>query len=233
MKLEVNTEQLDELLHRLEKLRRSAVPYAIRDSLNASAWQAKREWGNEMDKKLTIRNTWTKRGIRTERARGTAIHRMESRVGSVREYMSRLEEGGVISDTRGVPIHTSVASGEGRGTRPRTKVVRPANRLNAIQRHKGIKGNRSQKNWGAVQLALKSGAKNKVAYMEVGARKGLYKVSGSKKNPQIDLLIDLTQTSHRVRARPTLLPTIVALQPKLRTLHALAIIRQLRRQGWR
>ena len=232
MKLEANLDDLDELLHKLEKVRRRAVPFAVRDSLNASAFLAKREWTVQLHKRLTVRNTWTAKGIKTENARGLQVARMVSVVGSTREYASKLEEGGTVSDPRGVPIHTSVASGEGRGARPRKKAVRPGNRLNKIRRYKGTHGTQGQKNAEAVRLAMRSGGRTKVAYMELGTKKGLYKVSGSKRNPKIDLLIDVSRTQVRVGPHPTLKPTIASVSPKLRTIHALAIIRQLRRQGW-
>jgi len=232
MKLEIKSNDLDVLLGKLERVRLDAVPFAVRDSLNASAFFTKREWTGEIHRRMTVRNTWTQRGIKTRNATGKQVSRMESVVGSVRSYMSKLEEGGTVSDARGVPIHTSVASGEGRGARPRTKVVRPGNRLNKIQRYTGRGGTQRQKNADAVRQAQRGGGRSKVAYMEVGARKGLYKVSGSKKNPKIDLIIDLTRISVRVPAHPTLEPTLEKVNPRLATLHALAIVRQLRRQGW-
>lgn len=233
MKFEVKADDLDLLLHELETVRRRAVPFAIRDSLNASAHFAKAEWTKQLHVKLTIRSTWTQRGIRTERATGLDINRMVSAVGSVRGYMSKLEEGGTVSDPMGVPIHTSVASGEGRGARPRTKAVRPSNRLNKIQRYKGSFGSQSQRNMQSVAKAQRGGGRNKVAYMELGAKKGLYKVSGSKRKPRIDLLIDLSRLTTKVKPHPTLQPTIARLAPRLPTIHALAIVRQLRRHGFR
>ena len=232
MKLEVQSNDLDVLLGKLERVRLQAVPFAVRDSLNAGAFLTKREWTGEIHRRLTVRNTWTARGIRTQNARGQDIGRMEAIVGSVRSYMSKLEEGGTVADSRGVPIHTSVASGEGRGARPRTKVVRPSNRLNKIQRYKGSGGTQRQKNADAVRQAQRGGGRSKIAYMEVGARKGLYKVSGSKRNPQIDLIIDLSRLSTDVPAHPTLEPTLDRVNPRLATLHALSIVRQLRRAGW-
>lgn len=229
MELKVTTDQLDDVLHKLERTRRKAVPYAIRDSLNASAFLGRREWAGQYERGVTIRNTWTQRGILVERATGNDISRMYSVVGNVRPYAGQLETGGTVSDPRGVPIHTSVASGEGMGKRPRKKPVRPTNRLNRIERQVGTWGNRRQRNAQAVRRAARASGTGKVAFLDLGKTKGLFRVSGSTSKPRIKLIISVGLLSTRAKPHPTLAPTLVALQPKLPTLHALAIVRQLRR----
>lgn len=226
---EVDTDQMDKLLHNLELGRRKALPFAVRQGLNDSAFFGKRVWVGIAHQQLTIRTTYVDSGMWINRATGLNLATMQSELGNTRPIMGRLETGGTQSDPRGVPIHTTVASGEGVGVRPRKKVVKRGNRLDKLRAYKVSRGGtQAQRNVIAIAKARKGKKRDRVAYLELGNRKGIYSVS---KEGEPTLLIDLTRKSTVLPPHPTLRLTLDTIVPKLSTVHALALMAQLRRHG--
>lgn len=220
----VEMKGMDKLLKDLETMRKTAVPYAARNALNTAAFEARKLWQGEIRRAFTTRNTWTERTIIVEKARGTDLGRMQSVVGSTEEYMRKQEFGGM---SRG-SVPTSVASGEGRGHPPRKKLVKAGNKLARIalgQRYR--RGERKQRNAVALHLAAKTG--KKFVFLDLGRRKGVFKLGGPKRNPRIDMLWDTTSKVHTVRATPTLQPALRKLERKLPSIMTSAVIEQMKR----
>jgi hypothetical protein len=214
----------------LFKYRKKGVPHAARNGLNASAFEARKEWIKQVQGSMVLRNTWTTRSIRVTKARGTDMRRLEARVGSLAAYMRTQEDGGTLRPKKGIglPIPTPVASREARGTKPRKRVVPRPNRMSSIQlanraRAKG----RRQSNAATIREALASG--RKFVFLDLEKRRGIFRIAGGKREPRFDLVWDLTRPSARIAKNPTLGPTTRAVLPSLPRLHTRALLDQLTR----
>ncbi len=211
---------------------RKGVPHAARNGLNRTVFEGRKVWHDNLDKTLTLRNTWTKRSIRYAKARGTNLFRLEATLGSTEEYMALQERGGVQrkKHKHGVPIPSPVASGEGRGVRPRKRMVRKPHRMENIQlaRRRGLSSlPRRQRNAAAIQMAKREGRKH--VFLRTENRKGLFKLSGGRRNPRIDLVWDLSKGTVRIPPSRTLASTVRDLMPRLPGFHVDALKDQLRR----
>lgn len=92
------------ILRALSSMVRKQVPYAISQALNQTAFDARAHLQAHLGDSFTIRNTFTARGLRVEKATKT---NHEAAVGSVRDYMKLQEEGGkkvAHSKAMAVPI---------------------------------------------------------------------------------------------------------------------------------
>ena len=133
--LVVDTREIHGLVRQLEVFSSKALPYAIRDSLNRSALAAKNVWADEIRSSMILRNRWTLGSLRVVNATGMDPRRMVAVTGSIARYMGTQEEGGKKTKhgKHGVAIPTKTASGEGRGSGPRQRLVRGPMKLGSIQ----------------------------------------------------------------------------------------------------
>lgn len=224
VKFVVDTSDFKRLHRDLEKFAKRAVPHAMRNALNDTAFEARKLWQAEVRRSFTLRNQWTERSIVVEKARGTNMTSMQSRVGSRATYMGTQEFGG--KDTGAVP--TSVSSGEGRGKPPRKKLVRQANKMAKIalgQRYR--RGTRKQRN--AVSFAIAARTGNPFIFLELPKRKGLFVLRGGKRAPRVDMVWNVTKRSHRVPATPTLQPALAKLERQVPRILTRALLDQLKR----
>lgn len=218
MRIDVNLSQIGKLAQRFEQLGERAIPFAMRNTLNAVAFDARGEWVKRIKRTMTLRNRYTERSIRVQKVTRQVVDEMQSSVGSLLDYMEKQEQGGQESakGKHGVPIPTSSAAGQAKKTRPRTKLVRPRNYLKAIQLVRGLRGSRKQRNAIAIRLARKNAGG--VVFLNLGKRRGLFSVpSGPRAKPR--MLYDLSHKVVRVRAHPTLEPTVRSVGPRI-LLHA-------------
>lgn len=233
MLVRFDTSDLIRLRNALYNHARRGVPYAARNALNRSAFEARREWIEKAEETFTLRNRWTKGSMRVDRARGRDMSRMEAVVGSLADYMATQEEGGTVrrQGRTGHPIPTTVASGEGMGTGTRKRVVRRPNRLPRIalgQRGRSGQGAR-QRNAIAISTALKD--RRRFVFLELGRRKGIFRLAGGRRRTRIEMVWDMSRTQVRVPASKTLERSLAAVAPRLPALHREAFIEQLRRNG--
>lgn len=214
---------------KMDALNKRALPYATRETLTALAFVAQRDMKRRMGKSLTLRNTYTLRSIAVDRAKGNDIRTMESKVGSLQPYMRTQEEGGSVASKgrHGVTIPTSSASGEGMSARPRKRLVRRANWLSAIRLGNRGGGNAKQRNAVAIAMAQRSGTKT--AFLDLGARKGIVRVMGSKNKPKMRMLWDMSKKVVRVPATPTLGPAMQATTRLAPRIAQVAAMRQIKR----
>lgn len=213
----------------LERFARRGIPFVARNTLNGAAFRGREIWTKVvLPAKLEMRNKWTVRSIRVVKARGRSIRRMESRLGSLADYMAIQERGGTErkKGTHGVPIPTSVASGEGRGKQPRKKLVRRPNRLPNI-RLTSLRPGMSAEQRRVVAVAMAARTKRRYVFMDLGERKGIYRVRGGKR-PKVDLIWDLTKGSVVIPPSGTLAKTLLLLTPQIPDIAKRAMIQQLR-----
>ena len=125
MQATLHAPDIERLRRALETYAERGVPHAVRKALNASAFEARKAWISRIESTFTLRKAWTTRSVRVSKARGTSMSRMEAVLGSTAPYMAIQETGGTKrkGGRHGVPIPTSVSSGEGRGARPRPRAA--------------------------------------------------------------------------------------------------------------
>jgi len=203
------------------------IPHAARTALNATAFEARKEWTGQLGKGMTLRNTWTTRSLQVDKARGTQMASMQSVVGSRAAYMGVRETGEtkVKKGRVGVPIPSPVAAGQARGAN-RTKLVRRANRLPNIHLAKRPGRTPQQRNAIAIRQAA---AGSKFAFLELGGKRVIARVTGSKRRIKVQTIWDLSRTSVRIKPIPTLAQTLEAIEPRLPPLYEKALIEQLKR----
>lgn len=228
--IEVKFRNLDRLVRDLKTFAEKAVPHAVRNSLNRQAIATRKEWGKQVRKEFTLRNKWTERTLMVERVRGTNDPgRMFAVVGSTAPYMATQEFGGTKrgGGKHGAAVPTGYAAGQ-MGARPRTKLVRGPHKLGRITLAKGAKrGNRRQRNAIAMAQARRRGSK--FVFLELERKKGLFRLTGGKRNPQVRMVWDTSRKSLRIPKAPTLQITLKRMQPSLEAIHAGAFKQQLER----
>lgn len=201
--------KITKLADALEDLYAKGVPFAVRQAINKTAFEARKKWVKNAESQFILRNKWTTRNMRVIQAPRSEnnINKIEATLGSPLDYMRQQEFGGVrkAKGKYGVPIPTTVASGEGQGVQPRRKTVRQRYLMSSIALHRRVTGSRQRKNTVAIIMALKSGSR--VAFLEVEAgRKGIFRVRGNKKQWNLEMLWDMSHGIMNVGPHPTLGP---------------------------
>lgn len=216
---------LGKLFRDLEKFRSKAIPFAMRRTLNDTAFAARALWVDEIQKTLVTRNTFTTRSLRVERATGRTVAGMRAVVGSAAPYMGKRE---VLSREERGPVPTTVASGEGRSGKPRRRLVRRPNRIAAIQLPDKLRqGSRRQRAAVTISMAARKG--HRFVFLELERRKGFFRVSGGKRRPRIDMLWDTSRKSHTVKPHPTLGPALKRVARLVPGIQRKALLEELRR----
>lgn len=202
---------LDEMQRELEQLARRGVGYAARETLNGLAFEGRKIWQGEMRSSLTLRNAFTERRALVERATGTRMAALEAILGHTEDYMRRLESGiGERARRGGLPIPTETAAGQARGSLPagRKRAVRPSLVIRVLGKIKRQSRSlpRKVRNARAIRDAVRNG--NRLAYLELDRRRGIYKIMGGRKRPQIRKLYDLSRRAVPLPRIPTLQRTL-------------------------
>jgi hypothetical protein len=228
----------------LEVLREKQIPHAIRDTLNAVAFEGRKRWNAEVQKSFILRNTFTQRSLQVEKARGTNLQTMQSTLGAKAPWMGKQEEGftHTAQGKHGVAVPTPAAAGMGAKARIRTRSIRKSNYLAAINMAKRVPGSRARKNAAALSMAKRGTG---FAYIDTGKHRGIVSVEGTQKRKKahgpmqrgaggrevfgyrIRVLYDLSQRRTVVKERPTLARTIKAVAPLIPMMGQRAILKQL------
>lgn len=200
-------EEVARLADDLREVYKGAVPFAVREAVNKTAFEGRAEWQKKAGEAFTLRNTWTTRSMRVQQASRSEknIDRIEATLGSALPYMAERESGGrkVKKGKHGVLIPTPVASGQPRDAQ-RTKPVQRRNMMTAMQLHRRVTGSRQRKNMVSILQALKG---SRVAFLQLdGGRKGFFRVKGNAKKWDLDMIWDMSHDSVRTGPMPTLEP---------------------------
>jgi hypothetical protein len=230
----VDTREVEKLARMLQTFKRSAVPHAVRETLNRTAFEGRKGWQARMKHGMILRNHWTAGSVRVEKAMGTNIPTMESRIGSALPYLETQESGGVEHShgKHGVTIPTTSAAGQAMKARPRRKLVQKKNWMGAINlAHSAqVSGGRWRRN--AVTMAMAEKRGQQYVFLDLGRRKGIFKISRtSKGRMKVRMIWDLTRPQVTIHARPTLEPTIKMLEGAAPEFQKDALIAQLRKAG--
>jgi hypothetical protein len=221
--IRVDTSDFKRLNRDFEKIAKQALPHATRDTLNGLAFQGRGLWQNEMQRRFILRNDWTTRRVLVDKATGTSIAGMRSVLFSDNENLVKQEHGGTSQHS----VPTGVATGEGKGAQPRRRLVRKPNAISAIQLTKRPQmGDRKQRNAAAIKMAFSKG--QKFVFLELQKRKGLFRLSGGKRRPQLDMLWDTSKKAHRIPPHPTFAPALKRLDAQAPSIMLAAITQQLK-----
>jgi len=231
MQVSLDDKQLKRFERDLKAFAAKALPFANRDSLNDGVFMAQRVARTQtLPRKMILRNPWTARSVRVQKATEKRIRDQQAFVGAVDDYLERQEFGGTRSSQgkHGVPIPTRSASAEGRGTAPRRRVVRRAKTLQRIKlrRVRGAQG-RKRRNAMAVQAAAGSGRKS--VFLETRKGPGIFEVRGGRKKPRVEMIWALWKQTVRTPPNPWLKPTVDQVTKVMPSIYRTNLSKQLRR----
>lgn len=227
MTITVNAAEIHRLANRLERLNRRGIPFAKIETINRAAFGTQRDARRGLADRMILRNPWTIRSIRVRKA---TLRTMEAATGSTERYMEVQEVGGIetASGAHGVVIPTTVASGEGRGVRPRKRLVRRPNRVSRIKLSQRIRtSSRKQRNVVAVREAIRTN--RRFIFLDLQRSKGIFRVFGGKRNPRVEMIHDLSRPSVTTPRNPWLMPAARGQTQQLTRYYATALERQLAR----
>lgn len=217
----------------LKTFAKQAYPFATRKTLNDSAFQAQNIARVDVRENMTNRNRFTVQSIQVEQARTLQVSKQAAVVGSTADYMEDQEFGGVKSKggKEGVSIATSYSAGQGQSAQPRTRLPRKANKMASISLSKRRKkgSSRKQQNLIAIQQAATTG--RKFVFLDLGRRKGIFKVIGGKRRPKIKMVHDMTKQSVVIPKNPWLKPAFDEALRMTPAFYADALRFQLRRRN--
>jgi hypothetical protein len=223
---------IDKMQKDLETFAKRSVPFAARSTINDLAFAARKIWAEEMDDALTLRNKFTARRALVERCTTLKMSSMEAVLGHTEPYMALLERGGSEPAAKHFrPIPTEIAAGQARGSlssgrKKPVKAVFNIRQLGSL-RSKAGGGSRQAKNARAVRAALKTS--KRLALLDMGRKKGIYRIGGSKRNPLISKVYDLTRRVTPVPRIPTLQRTLVKALGLAPSIAHACLLKQLQR----
>lgn len=212
-------------LYRLERLlghlNKKGLPYAMRETLNDAAFKTMNRGRDNLADKMTLRNTWTQRQVRVDRARGTNPDLFRASVGAEPHWLAKQEFGGTVRH----PIPTSYSSGEGYSSH-RKRLPRKPNKLKNIKltgpRPKGQ--TRQQRNAAAVLSG------EKYIWLDLGDRKGIFRVLSPKsKRPKVRMVWSVDGKRRKVPKREWLKPAFDKTVPEMPNMFGKQLRKQIRR----
>lgn len=230
MSILVDVSDLDRFVADLRKAKASALPHAMRKSINTGAFEGRKQWVRELPRAFVLRNRYTERSLRVVKATGVKAEKLFALLGSTAPHMRVQEKGGKVrgrSVGAAKPIPTAVAAGQAMSTRPRTRQVRRPNWLRAIKLAKTRPGSsRAQRNAIAINEAVRRG--RRFVLLELNNLRGIFRVTG-RKRLTVRLLYNLSKRAVMVKPSPTLQRTLNAIDARLPHIYAAAVHDQLRR----
>lgn len=219
-----------------------ALPFANRSALNTLAFETRSESQKRIDKQFILRNTFTKRSVQVDRARGLRISEQRARVGSIAEYLETQEFGGTKrkQGKHGVPIPTTVAAGQGQSAKPRTRLPTRSNKLKNISLNRQRSNrtlSRRKRIAATIREAVDTG--NRFIFLDLGRTKGIFRVIGGRRNSKnrgamvpgarLSMIHDLSEESVTIPKSPWLDPSIDRVLPNGPRIYVDALKFQLQR----
>ena len=235
MTITIDTDKIKQFESDLKTFASRAYPFATKETLNTAAFSAKEGAIANTRSQMITRNKFTENSWKVSPPRGTKtlnVGRQEVTVGSIAPYMDDQEFGTIKhkGGKTGIPIATSVASGEGEGAQPRRRMVPKSRKLgNIALRNKSVKAlSKKRKNFIKVKETAKSG--RKFVFLDHSKHPGIYRVTGGVRRPEVKLIWDMSKTSVVIPKNPTLAPAVEDAKRVMPFLYQEALIFQLKRQ---
>jgi len=203
-----------------------SFPFATKQTVNSSAFAARKIWQDNIREKMITRNRFTVQSIRVEQTKTLNVRRQAATVGSTADYMEDQEFGGIKTNPT---IATSYSAGQGESTQPRTRMPRKANKMSNVRLSKRRKlgMTRKQRNFLTVREAATSG--RKYLFLDLGKRKGIFKLTGGKRRPKIKMIHNTGIQSVTIPRTPTMKPAVEAVP--VPEIYKKALLFQVKRQG--
>jgi len=225
----VDMHEVEDLAADLERFAHRAVPFAARNGLNDTAFQARQVWQKAMGRSFTIRNKYVQRSVRVDKAEiRSRVDSMHAVLGSVFPGLDKQEFGGTIAGKTGnKAIPTRVAAGQSMGSGERTRTVRAPNRLSRIHLP-GRKGGGSKRQRNAIAVRKAARTKRGFALIETKRGRAIVKVTG-RKRLRVRMVYDLSRASVQVQPSPTLSPTVKIMQRRMPSIMLARLKEQARR----
>lgn len=182
----IDADEVIKLTVTLEKLNRSALPSAVRNTLNNAAFETKQQIPIEGSKRFITRNKGFLKAFSTvDKASGFDIDKMRATAGINSSRGERVADG-LVAQEFGGSLHTSrlVPHDEARTSKSHRKRLRKKNWLSKVNAHnasgafKSHKGTRNSKFVAAVMSTAKRGKKHMI--LESGGRGMLYEIKSLK-----------------------------------------------------
>jgi len=219
----------------LLRMKARAYPFATKFALNTAVFQGRREAVKEIRSSMIVKNRWTTgKPLGVEKVRTLQVRRQVAVLGHTERYMATQEFGGArVGKRHGVPLTTAWAAGQGKKN-PRTRVALRGQRDMAsikLTRRSRVGGQSRAKNKGqrtaiAVGAALRS--KRPFVFLETRrGTKGIFHVSGSRSNPEVWLVHDMSRKSVTIPKRPWLLPAVKRVQKRMPGIYRKELKKQL------
>ena len=226
----INDTQIRKYERDLKTFAERAYPFATRQTINSAAFKAQGKAKDNVRNDMVLRNRYTEQSIRVNKAGTLNVARQIATVGSIADYLEMQEFGGTkhSSGSGNVAIATSYSAGQ-EGQRPRTRLPRRPNKMASIQLQKRRKvgSSKRQQNFIAVREAAKSG--QKFIYLDLGRRRGVFKVTGGQRKPKIKMVQDLTRSSVVIPKNPWLAPAVRDTEQYMPSIYVEALRFQLQR----
>jgi len=227
----------------LKDTNKRGIPFAIKDSLNATAFQASKMGRHEADRKMTMRNKYTERSIVYNQVRRSErnVDRMKSEAGSLQEYMRKQETGFTerSEGKHGVMVPTSFAANQ-MGAIPRTKLIRKPKQMHNIKLTKakpppgGLWHSKKQEIVRHAQEAVNTG--RRFVFLTINNTLGIWKVVGGRKvkrgfpkGAKFKLLYDSSARVIDVKSREWLSPATAKAVTSMPETYRIQLNRQLDR----
>ena len=229
--ISANLDQITDLEHELGTFARQAIPFAIRNTLNAGAFHAQKLARGSIEEDFINRNKHAVKSVLVVKARGLNMRNMMAVMGSTADYMETQEFGGKKQKTgkHGVAIPTSYSAGLGMKAKPRTKLPRKPNKLRNIRLdRRSLRMSRAQRAAATVEAAVEAG--DKFIFLDLGEAKGIYRIEG-RRNPVIRMVYDVSRPAVDIPAAPWLGPSLEATRGAMPAIHIKSLEFQLRRLG--
>jgi len=225
--------ELVELQKDLKVFAKRSLPFATKNTINQTAFLARKIAQDNIRNKMTVRNRFTLNSIRVNQTKTLNISRQEALTGSTADYMETQEFGGIKTSKgkEGVPIATNFSAGVSHGAKPRTKLPKKSNRLGNIRLKRGRKRgqNQKQKNFLAIRQAAETS--QKFIFLDLSKSKGIFKVVGGKRRPRIEMVQDMSNKAVTIKRNPWLKPAADGAQKQLPKIYLKSLQFQARRQG--
>lgn len=225
MSIKIDMTQAKRLENKLDRLARKAIPFAVASTMTGAAFATQRAGRDIVAEKMIQRNSYTRKSIQVDKARPGR----PAVVGSVADYMAVQEFGGTKADP---VIATSYSAGLAEGTKPRTRLPRKPNKMASIQLKRGGSASAMTRRRRAM-VKVKEAAENrdKFVYLDLGKRKGIFKVLGGKRKPRIRMVHDLSRSSVTIPKTPWLQPATKVGQAEIPRLYVESLMFQMKRRG--
>jgi len=233
MNINIDDKDIKKFERDLKQFANRAYPFATKSTVNTAAFTAQKMARRDVSIKMIERNKFTGQSIQVDQARTLDVKRQAATVGSIADYMEDQEFGATKrkSGAEGIAIPTTYSSGEAMGANIRRRLPRAANKLQRIQlRRKGKKGKtRKQRNLIAIRDAATS--TRKYVFLDLGKRKGIFKVIGGRRKPKIRMVHDLTEQIVTIPRNPWLKPVVDTVALQIPGMYKKALAFQLKRNG--